>query len=76
MALEQEIEAFNRMKPELEKHHFDKWVVIKDSELVGAFDTFDAAAETAVRRFGRGPYLIRVITEQSGVKGLWPVLQA
>ena len=59
--LDREIEAFNRMKPDLEQHHMDKFVVIKDLDLVGAFDTLDAAANEAVRRFGRGPYLIRQV---------------
>ena len=60
-ALDREIEAFDHMKPELEHHHMGKFVVIKDSDLVGAFDTLDAAANEAVRRFGRGPYLIRQV---------------
>ena len=59
--LEREIQAYEAMKAELEKHHMGKWIVIHDGELVGAFDTLDAAATEAVRRFGRGPYLIRQV---------------
>lgn len=59
--LEKEIMAFERLSPELEAHHHGKWVVIRDEVLVGAFDTLDAAAEEAVTRFGRGPYLIRQV---------------
>lgn len=60
-SLDREIETFNRLKPDLEQHHMGKFVVIKDTDLVGAFDTFDAAGGEAVRRFGRGPYLIRQV---------------
>ena len=59
--LDREIEAFDRMKPDLEQHHMGKFVVIRDAALIGAFDTLDAAATEAVRQFGRGPYLIRQV---------------
>jgi hypothetical protein len=29
--------------------------------LIGTYETFDQAARDAVRRFGRGPYLIRQV---------------
>ena len=32
-----------------------------DEELVGVYDNFEVAADNAVRRYGRGPYLIRRI---------------
>jgi hypothetical protein len=38
-----------------------KWVVFKGAALVAIYDTFEVAAEDAVSRFGRGPYLIRQI---------------
>ena len=60
-ALDKEIAAFEAMREELERHHKDKWVVFQGNELVGAFDSFDNAAEEAVRRFGSGPYLIRQV---------------
>ena len=59
--LDREIEAFDQMRPQLELHHMGKFVVIHDKQLIGAFDTLDAAASEAVRQFGRGPYLIRQI---------------
>jgi hypothetical protein len=61
MSLESEIAAYERMKGDLERHHQGKFVVIKDGELIGAFDNFENAAVEAVRRFGRGPYLIRQV---------------
>ena len=56
-----EIEAYEQMRADLEKHHMGKHVIIKDGKLIGAFDTFDAAARDALQRFGRGPYLIRQV---------------
>ena len=59
--LDKEIQAFEEMRADLEEHHKGKWVVIHGGELVDTFDTLDAAATEAVRRFGRGPYLIREV---------------
>jgi hypothetical protein len=61
MALEQEIAAFDDQKETLEKHHFGKFVVFRGGDLIGAFDSFEAAASVAVHMFGRGPYLIRQV---------------
>ncbi len=61
MALETEIRAYEDKREELERHYFGKFVVFHDGDLVGAFDSLDAAAAEAVRRFGRGPYLIRQV---------------
>ena len=60
-ALDREIEAFERQRASLEEHHMGKWVLIRDGALIGAFDTLDNVANEAVRRFGRGPYLIRQV---------------
>jgi hypothetical protein len=59
--LDRNIAAFEKMRAELEKHHNGKWVLFHDEELIGTFDSFDHAASEAVRRFGRGPYLIRQV---------------
>lgn len=61
MALEVEIKAYEARRNELEKQHKGKFVVFHGAELVGVYDTVEAAAEEAVRRFGRGPYLIRQV---------------
>ena len=59
--LEHEIAAYNGMKADLERHHMGKWALIHGVELVDTFDTLDAAAQEAVRKFDRGPYLIRQV---------------
>jgi hypothetical protein len=59
--LSAEFDAYEKQLPELEKNHMGKYVVFKDGQLLGAWDTLDAAAASAVARFGRGPYLIRQV---------------
>jgi ABC-type uncharacterized transport system ATPase subunit len=59
--LKHELAAYQRMQADLESSSLGKWVLVYDEKLVGTFDTFDVAAKEAVRRFGRGPYLIRQV---------------
>lgn len=61
MALETEIKAYEAQRAELEANHAGKFVVFHGDEFIGAYDTLEAAATEAVRRFGRGPYLIRQV---------------
>jgi len=49
------------MRDELEMSHRGEWVVIHDEQLVGTYESFQVAADAAVRSFGKGPYLIREI---------------
>jgi len=63
--LQDEIAAYEAMRPELEAAHLGKWILVHDRAVVAIFDGFEAAAAEAVRRFGRGPYLIR----QAGASG-------
>ena len=48
----------------MERSYFGKFVVFHGDELVGGFDTLDEAAEEAITRYGRGPYLIRRVGEK------------
>ena len=57
--LDREIAAFNAMRDELERDHLYDWVVFHDEQLIGTYEDFQDAAAEAVRKFGRGPYLIR-----------------
>lgn len=59
--LSKEIAAYEGMRGKLETDHFGKWVIVHGEALVGLYDTFEEAAEYAVERFGRGPYLIREV---------------
>ena len=59
--LDREYAVFNSMKEQLEEEHYLEWVVIHEDEFIGAFKDFQVAADTAVRRFGRGPCLIEQV---------------
>jgi hypothetical protein len=59
--LEKEIQAYDKMRDSLEASHTGKWVLIHDQVLIAIYDTFESAAEDAVKRFGAGPYLIRQV---------------
>ena len=55
------IAAYRDMQAQLEADHFGEWALVHDAQLVGTYPSFEAAAEEAVARFGRGPYLIEEI---------------
>ena len=59
--LTQEYAVYETKREELEAAHFGKYVLIKRDEIVGTFETLDDALRVAVKRFGRGPYLIEEI---------------
>jgi hypothetical protein len=59
--LDQERKFYDELRPELEVKAKGQWALIRNSELVGTYPSFESAAKEAVRRFGRGPYLIREI---------------
>jgi hypothetical protein len=59
--LDREIEAYEDLKAELEERHVGKWVVVHDCQISGVCEDMEKAAEDAVKRFGKGPYLLRQI---------------
>lgn len=59
--LDKEISIYESMRGDLEAHNMGKWVLIYGEKLINIYDSFEVAAEDAVHRFGRGPYLIRQI---------------
>jgi hypothetical protein len=59
--IDEELVAYEKMRQDLETRHMGKWVLVHDLQLVSLYNSFEDAAEDAVRQFGRGPYLIRQI---------------
>ena len=59
--IDAEITAYEAIREKLESEHMGKWVLVHEGKLVSIYDSFEAAAEDAVRQFGRGPYLIRQV---------------
>jgi hypothetical protein len=62
--LKPELDAYEAMRVELESTHTGEWVLVKGGKLIDFFASFEAAAQRAVRLYGRGPYLIRQIGAQ------------
>ena len=59
--IDNELAAFETLKPELEAHQMGKWVLIYGGQLIAVHETFESAAIDASAKFGRGPYLIRQV---------------
>ncbi len=59
--IQNEIEAYKRLQSSLEADHLGAWVLIHDGHVVSFFESFEIAADAAVKRFGNGPFLIRKI---------------
>lgn len=65
--LAQNIESYEERKDEMESEHRGKWVIFYDGEYVDDFGDFQDAAMLAIRNWGRGPYLIRLVGEREAV---------
>ena len=61
-AIKEELEHYETIREDLELNHFGEWVVVHDSAHE-IHATFDDAADSAVTKYGRGPYLIRQVGE-------------
>ena len=59
--LDREIALYADRRADLEQEHKGEWALIHQDEFVGLYPTFEDAGRVAVRRFGRGPYLIRKV---------------
>ena len=61
MILLKSMPSMSPQREELEAAHTGEYVLIKGNEVVGTYDSLDNALRVAVKRFGRGPYLIEEI---------------
>ncbi len=59
--IDQNIAAYEEIIQSLESQYMGKWVIFHNRSLVDVFDSFENAAQEAVKKFGRGPYLIRQV---------------
>jgi hypothetical protein len=61
--LEEEIHYFQENQETWKSQYPGKFVLVKGSELIGAYDTMQIALDEGSRRFGLASYLIRRIGE-------------
>ena len=50
-----------QQREEFEKDHLWEWVVIHEDKIIGFYKEFQEAAQMAVAKFGRGPFLIKEV---------------
>lgn len=62
--LEKELSVFNRNRTDYLVKYRDKYLLIKDEELVGYFDTSESAYEAGIKKYGNVPFLIKQVLEQ------------
>jgi hypothetical protein len=62
--LSKELEFFEQQLPELLKHHEGKFALIKGDELLGTFDTMEAAYQAGLGKLGNVPMLIRPVVQE------------
>jgi len=68
MALESELEAYRRLRPELVATRLGQFVLVKGSKLVGAYPSYEAALRDATRLYGAGPFLIKQVLDPEPVE--------
>jgi hypothetical protein len=74
MPLQSEYDFYTKNKADLVQKYSGKFIVIKDEEIIGSFDTDSDAYKAGLLRFGIVPFFItRVLSEDE--KGVIPVLQ-
>lgn len=61
--LETELRFFNERRPQLLQDAPGKFVLIKDEELVGVFDSETAAIRHGYETLGNVPFLVKKVTE-------------
>lgn len=65
--LDADVRAFEALQEELEREHFDEFVLFFDGKFVGSFPDFNSAGREALSRFGKGPYLIQQVGSPIGL---------
>ena len=65
--LVEETEFYAHHKEKLVHEHPSRHLLIKGSELIGSYPTADQAVGEGVRRYGTGPFLVRLAGEDTPV---------
>ncbi|HLC58417.1 MAG TPA: hypothetical protein VJI68_01000 [Candidatus Nanoarchaeia archaeon] len=59
----EELETYEKNKPDLLKSAFGKYVLIKGKEIINTFDTQNDAIKFGIEKFGNVPFLVKKIEE-------------
>lgn len=61
---EEELKYFNKHKKKLLEQYEGKFVLIKESEMLGDFSTEEEAYNAGVEKFGNKPFLIKKVQKK------------
>ena len=61
--LEKELSVYEEKKSELLKYAKGKFVLIKNSEVIGTYDTQNDAIKVGIDKFGNSPFLVKKVEE-------------
>ena len=65
--LEKEYKYFLKHLPEFTPEHLNQFVLIKDKEIVGFFDSYEQALTAGLKAFGNVPFFIKEVREKEEV---------
>ncbi|HVT61503.1 MAG TPA: hypothetical protein VHR45_24285 [Thermoanaerobaculia bacterium] len=61
MALEKELETFNRKLLELKAEHEGKFALVHQDDVVDVFSSYDDAVKAGYAKFGLNPFLVKQV---------------
>jgi hypothetical protein len=64
VVLEKNYEYFKAHLPELLERYYNKYIVIKDNQVIGAYDTFDDAFDGTSGTEEKGTFIIQHCVEE------------
>ncbi|OFW10224.1 MAG: hypothetical protein A3G20_09970, partial [Acidobacteria bacterium RIFCSPLOWO2_12_FULL_59_11] len=65
--LEKELAHFEKIKAELLQKYDGKFALIHEEQFIGAFDSPENAYQEGIKRFKKGPFLVKRISEHEEV---------
>ena len=71
MVLEKELETYKNNKEKLLKEANGKYVLIKDTEVIGVFESENDAINMGTIKFGNNPFLVKKISEVDETQTYW-----
>lgn len=68
MALEEDLDLYFEIRPDLIQSALNQFVLIHNSELIGVYPTLDQALADAASRFDPGTFLIKQVLDPEPVE--------
>lgn len=64
IVLKNELSTFEKNKRNLIRNHLGEYVLIKDDEILGTYQSFNEAANKGIMKFGTNPFLVKKIEKE------------